>query len=226
MIDIVIPLGNGSKWQDNELRYCLRSIEKHLTGYRNIWIIGFLPKWVTEINYLPTADQTQNSDYNIALKVEIACYNAEISDSFLFMNDDHYLLYDYLAPNFPYYHSGTLEAMAQLRGRSPYGKKCLNTAKVCNQTKYFDIHTPIIYQKEQFLKHVTEKDWGKRQDSGYVIKSLYANSLLIQGEPMTDCKSSKIPLPSWKIFSSTPVIKQEVKDFLQDTFPNKSKYEV
>lgn len=230
MIDIVIPLGRGSRWQDNELRYCLRSIEKHLTGYRNIWIVGYLPKWVTGVKHIPATDETKNSDYNIMRKIELSCLAGEISDSFLFMNDDHYLLSDFDAPTFPYYYSGTLEEMYKLRGSSPYGKKCRNTYNLLNSlsksTKYFDVHTPIIYKKNEFLDSVAYQDWGMRQDTGFVIKSLYANSASIEGVEIQDCKSPNLPLYSWKTYSTTPQVVEGVKNFLQRYFPDKSKYEI
>ena len=49
MIDVVIPLGTGSRWQDNELRYCLRSIEKNLSGVNEVVIVGEKPKWLTNV---------------------------------------------------------------------------------------------------------------------------------------------------------------------------------
>ena len=39
-IDLVIPLAtNGSNWLNWELKYCLRSIEKFVKGYKDIIII-------------------------------------------------------------------------------------------------------------------------------------------------------------------------------------------
>ncbi len=50
-MDIVIALGTGSRWMDNELRYALRSIEKHLKGHTGrILLIGQRPKWVNKVH--------------------------------------------------------------------------------------------------------------------------------------------------------------------------------
>ena len=52
-MDIVIPLGTGSRWQNNELRFALRSIEKYLTGYDKIFIIGECPSYLQNIIHIP-----------------------------------------------------------------------------------------------------------------------------------------------------------------------------
>ena len=39
-MDVVYILGKGSVWKDNEIRYSLRSIEKHLTGFDRVFIVG------------------------------------------------------------------------------------------------------------------------------------------------------------------------------------------
>jgi hypothetical protein len=39
MIDVVIPLGWGSIWDNQEIKYSLRSFERHLKGIRNIFVV-------------------------------------------------------------------------------------------------------------------------------------------------------------------------------------------
>lgn len=105
-VDIVIPLGVGSLWQDNELRFCLRSISKYLTDYGQIFIIGDCPDFIQNIIHIPATDSIfrKDKDRNIFNKLMIACEQNEISESFLFMNDDHYLLSDLVASEIPYYY--------------------------------------------------------------------------------------------------------------------------
>ena len=67
-MDIVIPLGTESRWHDNELRFTLRSIEKHLTGYRNVIIVGWCPPWVQNVVHIKKEDwagkKNQWSEHN------------------------------------------------------------------------------------------------------------------------------------------------------------------
>ena len=55
-LDIVIPLAKDKRTNYYELRMTLRSIEKNLTGYRNIIIIGERPTWITNIIHIPLPD--------------------------------------------------------------------------------------------------------------------------------------------------------------------------
>src|SRR5688500_2320198 len=110
---IVIPLaanGFGSRNNDIELRYCLRSIETHLSGYGDIFLIVHKPKWVKNVMHIPAEDEQRTwwKERNIYRKILLACEDPRVSDDFLFMNDDHYLLSDFVAGEFPYYREGTI----------------------------------------------------------------------------------------------------------------------
>lgn len=229
MIDIVIPLGKGSRWQDNELRICLRTIEENLSGYNQIWIIGERPKWLQNINHIYIQDtQKQVPDKNIMLKIKAACLESQVSDSFLFMNDDHFLLTKYHAPTFPNYYDITLPEAYNLRGPSPYGYRIKNTMESLLSrmfpVKHYDIHYPIVYQKQAFIDRVVNSvDWdGNRY--GFIIKSLYAN-LETESERIHDCKSGNIPREGWKCYSTMPHLVEGVQKWLFKRFPNKSNYE-
>ena len=60
-MDIVYIIGSGSKWQDNELRYSLRSIEKFGGNFGEVYIVGDrLPPFIdpSTVRYLPVKDIT------------------------------------------------------------------------------------------------------------------------------------------------------------------------
>lgn len=71
-MDVVIPLGSGSRWQDNELRFCLRAVEKHLKGYDRIYIVGRKPDWIQNIEFIPYVE-AHTRERNIMEKVRRAC---------------------------------------------------------------------------------------------------------------------------------------------------------
>jgi hypothetical protein len=86
-IDVVYVLGTGSKWKNNELRFSLRAIEKNLTGYRDIYVIGENPGFLQNVIHIPYPDELPgNADGNIARKVLRACREKKLSDNFLFIN--------------------------------------------------------------------------------------------------------------------------------------------
>lgn len=230
MTDVVYALGKGSMWSNNELRYSLRSVEKHLKGYGQVWIIGEKPSWLTDVKHIPASEPKGSvPDTNIMGKIAIACRNEQISDTFLFVNDDHYLLQDVQADQYPYYYNGTIAQHVKKRGHDGYGKRCENTQKSLENrglpTKYFDIHYPILYNKKHFLQQVVNQ-YDTRLKDGMIIKSLYANALQIEGTEVKDCKVPHLLLNDLPCYSTYPTVSSKAQQFLREKFPEKSKFEL
>ena len=225
MLDAVYVLGNGSHHDNIELLYSFRSIDKYLTGLDRVFIIGECPKWVKNVIHIPYAETSKVSDVNIMDKLTVACREVEISETFLHINDDHFFLQPMDASKMPYYYFDTLQAFIARRGLDPYGRRVKNTLKLLLSknlpTKYFDIHYPIIYNKSLFLNTVTNQDWT----DPFIIKSLYCNSLNIEGEFAKDNKLNDPPRTAMKVFSTMPRIKGSILQFLRANFPTKSRFE-
>lgn len=234
-MDIVIPLGTGSKWKNNELRYCLRSIVKHLKGFRKIYIIGEKPdflQWDENLVHLPYTDASAyNKEKNIFEKVLYACQQDFISPDFLFMNDDHFFLSDYYIPQFPYFRAGGLQShyLPKPAGNT-YRISLKNTFLALRKKEYssfhFDVHCPIRYNKEKFIEIMPAYDWTIPY--GYVVKSLYANSLGIKGRPFLELKiSSAITLDEIErknknrfVFSiGDASLNNHMKNYLESKYP-------
>lgn len=182
---IVLPLGKGSRWNDTELRYCLRSIQQYITGYGEIFIVGERPAWLRNIIHIPAVDgdKTYDKEANIFRKIMIACNDHRVSETFLFLNDDHFLLQNYIAATFPYYMDGRL---TDKRTVTDYKHTLNNTLKVLDADPlYADIHCPIIYNKSAF-KAVAKYDWKTK--FGYCIKTLYCHANKIDGQQYPDLK--------------------------------------
>ena len=87
-MDFVYIVKNGDK--NDDLRQSLRSIAKFYPDHK-VWIVGYKPKWVQNVSYLPVvqgADKWSNSVNNIIA----ACKCPEISEDFILMNDDFFIL--------------------------------------------------------------------------------------------------------------------------------------
>ena len=99
---ILIPLGTGSDWQNNELRYCLRSIEQNLKGSYEIEIYGDAPEWITNVTvvkterYYPEWLKEENAKNKIGLDYEnffdtlnkVKTFSEANEGNFLYMYDD------------------------------------------------------------------------------------------------------------------------------------------
>lgn len=236
MTSIVIPLGTGSKWGDKELRYTLRSVEKHLSGYGEVFIIGECPAWLQNVIHIPATDgdKTYEKERNIFNKIMIACADERVTDDFLFMNDDHFLLQDYSAYKFPYYAHGFLSDY--LSRQDQYQNTLKNTLEHFGDHLYFDIHCPIVYNKSAF--RVINELWTWPDKWGYCIKTLYclfiAGANGLKAECVPDLKISDA-FPSSKIkelIASRPWFSMNNRAreggmlaVLQELYPNKSKFE-
>lgn len=238
---IVIPLGSGSRWDNTELRYCLRSIVKHLSGYGDIFLIGDKPDWVQNVIHIPATDgdMTYDKERNIFNKLMIACRDERVSEEFLMVHDDHYLLKDFVAGEFPYYSDGPF---AEQMSISDYKHTIANTADFFKyghiyNAQHYDVHCPIIFNKDcaQWLHAI---NWEKKY--GYCIKSCYctipevAQSIIYKREACTDLKI-RDPFPASKImeliagrhwFSMGDKARAgDMLEVLQSLYPTKSPYE-
>lgn len=235
-MDILIPLGFGSRWQNNELRFCLRSIEKHLKGYDKVFIIGEKPEWISHIIHIPCDDNPNGNKiaHNIFRKIIAGCNDERLSDDFIFFSDDHYLLTDFEASEFPYYHRGNIQP-PQPEVNMPQHVQMWNTVdhlKRAGATYLdFNIHCPIVYNKQKFISTFSGIVWPQH---GYGIKSMYCNLNGITGSEYSDLKFS-VPLMRQSIYQALEertffsignrCLKGEMKEILQELYPNKSKYE-
>lgn len=237
MTDIVIPLGARSTQKNQEIRYCLRSIEQHLYGVGNVFIIGERPEWLTNIIHIPFTEDPRNRfrDRNIMLKMAEACKDSRVSDDFLMVHDDHFFLYDHEARAFPYYHCGPM-----VPNVGQYAETKRNTIlalSIRDDVNYvinnYDCHCPIVFNKEKFMRSVALVDWSKWY--GYCLKTLYCVMNGIEGEYIDDIKI-RVPLKAHEIkeqiagrewFSIGDRCFKDggMWDVLNELYPNKSKYE-
>jgi len=232
--DIVIPYLHSPRNNGLELRFCLRSIEKYLKDYNDIWIIGDKPSWLKNCKHISVKDSPypRLKENNIYRKIIAACENPEVSENFLFMNDDHFLLKPHIAPTFNYYHRGELYA-SMVKNKGSYRATLNHSKKVLEERGLppldYDCHAPIIYNKKNFIKAFEGLVW---KDWGYAIKSIYCGINKIEGMYMTDCKiSSNIPRDiklkaQNREWFSTGNINPNMEIFLSGLYPKKSIYEL
>lgn len=230
MTDIVIPLGSRSYQNYTELRFCLRSIEKHLKGYNNVFIIGDKPDWITNITHIPAEDDPKNRfrDRNILNKITAACKDGRISDDFLVVHDDHFLLENIEAKAFPYVHHGPINIAG-----GQYGHTKQNTIGILGEANDHDSHCSILINKKKFLNSVPTVDWTKWY--GYLIKTLYCVMNGIEAEYYPDLKvrwvqyydeiKQAIEGRKWFSIGDRCFDNGVVMQVLEELYPEKSLYE-
>lgn len=237
MTSIVIPLGTGSRWNNTELRYALRSVEKHLAGYGDIFIIGEKPDWLRNVVHIPCpdyGDKTYDKEHNIYRKIMAACADDRVTEDFLFMNDDHFLLQDYEAGNFPYYCEGWLSEYMTVTDYKHTVRNTVNWFSTINNDGrlYFDIHCPVLYNKMPFML-LSGLNWEKA--FGYCIKTVYCNTLPhLKAIEQPDLKINEVHTADriHRMIAGRPwfSIGDRAREggllrVLNDLYPHKSKYE-
>jgi hypothetical protein len=227
-MDIVYPLGNGSTWDDNELRFSLRSISDRLQNFKNVYVIGHRPKWLKNVIHIPESDPYTCKEANIARKVLRACQEKALSKDFLFMNDDHFLLRE-SDISIPFWRGPELKDHEAPKNNYQRAVKNTRRALIERGLSFhnFDIHVPIVYNKELFPGVINSFDWSVK--NGYVLKSLYCNGLQIPGERLQDSKLNDMinQLKTRDWFSIGPgLLSRTVKEFFSEFYPTPSPFEI
>ena len=178
-VDVVIPLGRGSRWGDNELRFCLRALEKNFLDLGNVWVVGEKPDWCVGVRYLRMPDFfTSNKDANLITKVMTACYQAEMAPKFVRCSDDEIFLRPTRFDEMRSYHQGEI--------RHPRGnrwhRRLDRTGQWLRQrglTAFnYDSHLPAPMHRDRFLEVFRRASYKKLP--GLTIDSTYFNCCELQ----------------------------------------------
>lgn len=188
-------LGRGSNWADNELRYSLRLLEQNLQDLGTVFVVGERPKWLTGVMHLPFPDVHICKERNIMIKLAYACGHPELSKTFLHCHDDHFMLAPMMGKDIPNWCGGSLEATAAGAMKKVPGNHWAiavhNTHKVLHArghtTQNFDLHFPMLFDKDAYPETMDLYDWANTP-RGFVVKSLYANTLGLPGTRSADLK--------------------------------------
>lgn len=190
-IDFVIPLGRGSQFSNCELRYCLRSLERYAKGVRRVVIVGHDPGFLSDkVTVLPCPDFPISKEARIAVKVQWAFENHNLSDEILFGNDDYFFTQEFDARTVPFFQRGTLleDATRHKTLLAPGETWRPDPAQILLQATHdalvqakmpafsYELHFPIRYQRKIYcekLNHWWELS-GKAQ-FGIAPKSVYGN---------------------------------------------------
>lgn len=239
-MDVLYILGNGSRWKNNEIRYSLRSLEKHAKNVGRVFITGEKPDFVNDkiiYNYYPDDRIPTINHFN---KVLHTFKNTDISDNILLNYDDNFFLKDVNIEKYPYYYKRN-EIPANYTINNFYTNASTFTRnlllKLGKPIKDFSVHTPIIYNRQKFYKmaEVIKEhcNFDNPRSVGVSVRSLYCNLNNIKGKMIKDLKIHR-DLPIFEIeqilkensvFSTSDRVYNDMAGFIFKTYPKKSKWE-
>lgn len=187
LMDVVYPL-RRSQGPFQELRFSLRSLRNLPHG--RVVLVGGCPAWARDVSHLDAVKQpTPYRDS--ANNVRVACLSDEVSDPFILMNDDFFVVDP--VDTVPVLNSGSArDTLARLRARginNPYIAGLQVTMQELALCGYrepvsYELHVPMIVHKEAMLEAVS---MGARFEM-WQMRTAYGNLAAIGGETVSDVK--------------------------------------
>ena len=242
LVDLVYVLGKGSRWQDNEIRFSLRSVSKNLSNVGKIFIVGHIPDFAKNCVHVPCADifdPAINADGNMTHKLLTVCNRADLSENFLFMNDDFIINQPIAANEIKWLHKGDMANQPPSYWVTQFYRHRLKRTfdelkKRGMTTMQYDYHAPMLMNKHSFISVMELFDYAI--EIGYTFRSLYGNSLQLPAIPILhqkivffkfytldaiNNKSAKINFIGY----NDQGLNDSLKWWLIDRFPTKCRYE-
>jgi len=216
----------------DELRYSIRSLAKNAPEGR-VWLVGGKPEWFNGPHIPVKAVGGKFKNISECYFVIARC--EEISESYVLMNDDFFVM-DKIS-EIPTLHGGSLKdkisdyismlgptMYATILGRAlTFLKK-----KKINEPLDYDIHVPMVINRHEFLELVPRDTMAPR--------SIYGNMANVGGKQIKDVKTYNNPNYIKRSYEydvvNSPYISTDDDTFeelfnqtLKDMFPEPSKYE-
>jgi hypothetical protein len=170
------------------------------------------------------------------------CQELDLSEKFLFINDDHIIMKPTIASGIPPYHKGDLKAKPKSYFQETFWRgRLFRTMNVLKEkglpTLHFDCHVPMVINKTLFPEAIRRFDFEK--NIGYTMKSMYGNVVhglnapKLDGEKVTLFKKLNTPSQiSRRVAGAQFVAFNDeglnglVKMWLYRSFPDPSSFEV
>ena len=218
---------------NEELRYSIRSVVESFPD-SNIWVVGGKPTWYVG-NYIEV-NQNLSKYRNAIENLKALCNSEDISDTFVLMNDDFYIIKN--IDSIKDYHGGPLlekiNLYQKLNSNSNYTRKLAATYKkikslgIENPLDY-ELHVPMVMEKEK-LKQTLQNNYQ------FLWRSIYGNVFNVGGEQMEDVKvyvKGPLVLKSYNIKKDDHIYLSSAdtsfdilfNNILKKQFTQKTKYE-
>jgi len=228
MADVLYVLGSGSQYDNLELRLSLRSLEQNCKDLGRVFIVGYKPKWIQNVVYLDEQDNLER-EKNVFKKVLRACESG-ISENFLFMNDDFYMMKPFNIESYPYFVNGFVRYVANpSRWQEIFNKTIVYLQEKTKKDDILDfcVHCPILYSTEKFLSLKSLYEKTIKDKCGYSPRLLYGNLFVKDTIKSVDCKlwDSNLIQDNLQGCISTKDDCEEVLKQLEMIYNTSSKYE-
>lgn len=225
--DLLYVIGPGTSGHE-ELRHSLRSVAKNLR-HGKVWIVGSIPEWVRNTVNIPLTPHPEKY-FNIRQSVAAALDRSFLSERFVLMNDDHFVVRS--IPNtLPCWHLGKssehLEWLRSIGKRGEWLEACEASAEWYGDPLFYENHIPLLFSKQALSADLSAYPIDRPWAPGLAYQSARAGSEGVLGPCV---KVTNQPLES-KL--GTPFLSSddrsfrdgEVGRYVRSLFPEKCRYE-
>lgn len=214
--------------RNEELRYALRSLAN--LPHDRVWIAGGWPEWVQGCETVPV--KRVSSKYHSSTANLRAALEAGVSDEFVFMNDDLFLMEP--IAEVPVLHLGPIEQVASKHQTHSYSRKMRLLADWLKSQGHpeplcYEVHAPMVMSRTGMLEVL---DLPAPAEAVMTHKrTLYGNHFEVGGTQTRDFKAGRMS-DEWakgRPFLSTSdhvFAKGDIGRYIRETFPEPGPYEV
>lgn len=235
-MDIVYLYKNSGR---DEIIYSLRSLEN--IPHDKVFIVGDCHKYINKekVIYIP-AENNGSKYHNTTANLKLACQDERLSDDFILMNDDFFILKPIKEPKEELnFHKGTIDKVVErLLGRysqgSEYIRGMAQTGELLKKIGIedplcYELHIPFVLNKHNFLQMFKDFADDIAKIKCFHKRSFYGNLYYKDSKFMTDIKTDGVknlfPQKEQKFISSSDFSFDTMKFFLKDLLSKKSIYE-
>lgn len=247
-MDILYIVGKGSKHDNMELRYSLRSICKYGYGIGKIVIAGTPPDWLSsEAVQVCCSDPFQYKHSNILRCIENVVDKGLVDGDFLYSSDDHFYVRPTDFANYPYYYkSEQLRPFVDDMDRFyKYHKSLVDTRMILiknnlpyrNYSQHCNTHmnADVVREHREMIHATFKLHYGAEPTSiimnAWSIRPDFPNTTLRRDSKIDHADNLKHlheQIGSREAFSIGDAIfnGHALQDFFNEEFPNKCVFEM
>lgn len=234
--------------ENEELRYSLRSIAKHVP-HGKVFISGFMPDFVNPktvihidsyaaaLPFDPRGSKHRTGYQDAEANWIAACIDERVSDDFILFNDDFFVMKP--VTGIPAMHEGDVdEAIARrikVFGKGSFTRALTNTrdflaAQGITECKSYALHVPMVLNKQKRLRVAEMQSDSLKTGTVMLARTIYGNLFGIGGDTIDDVKVAgwitEVPEDVTFLSSNDKSFKNgQIGQYIREQFPERCKYE-
>lgn len=193
---IVIPVGPGD--HNEQLRYTMRCLDVNYPDHGEIWVIGYKPSWLINVNHIAGNPVVGRPHINVYRNILIAAEHPDVPEEFIAFNDDFFITepVDEIPVCYKERLAVQVERAARGRSRNSWWNQSLAFTLKCLRDHGYDdplsyeIHQPLPVDKAGMAKALRMfVDVGDGAGDPPQWRTLYGVINDIGGTQRPDCKA-------------------------------------